>query len=741
MKSMVSRIFFIVVFIAGFVTAEGQPLRIPSAPPLVRPEKAVYALIGRIFPGRENDFVLQLIPPENGKDIFELYSMRHKIFIKGNNAVSLSYGLNYYLRTYCHASVSWCGDLLRLPQTLPVVPAKQTIRAALPDRLYFNYCTFSYSMAFWDWARWEREIDWMALHGINLPLALVGQEAVWQNTLRRIGLSDTAIRSFIPGPAFNAWWLMGNLEGWGGPVSQQWIDGQRTLQQKILLRMRELDMHPVLQGFYGMVPNVLKQQFPSAAIHDPGSWLGFRRPAFLMPADSLFSRIAAIYYEEQAKLYGETRYFQGDPFHEGGRSDGVDITAAARSIYANMEKATPNAIWILQAWQNNPKPDLLKGIPPGRAIITDLFAEARPQWGGTPSLWQRKEGFLGHQWLFSEIPNFGGRTGMTAKLDRTNRDIINAFHHPDGKGLAGVAATPEAIGQDPVLYDLLFDMAWRTDTVDMKTWLRRYIDSRYGMCDDKAMQAWQILRNTVYRSAYEEGDPPLETILCARPGWNKTKTSSWGYDSVDYDPRRLIDAWTLLIAAGEGHTPSDGYKYDLVNITRQVLDNYGRTLYRAMHHAFFNKDTAAFHAASAAFLQLIRDQDKLLGTRKEFLLGGWLKLAKDRAGNDAERSLYEWNARTLITVWTFELNDVNDYSYREWNGLLKDYYLPRWQQYIQYCRDQLSGADKPLPDFFNFEKTWTYETKTYADKPAGGEVTTVKDLYRNYYRRCRNSEY
>ncbi len=33
----------------------------------------------------------------------------------------------------------------------------------------------SYSMAFWNWSRWEQELDWMALQGINLPLAFTGQ--------------------------------------------------------------------------------------------------------------------------------------------------------------------------------------------------------------------------------------------------------------------------------------------------------------------------------------------------------------------------------------------------------------------------------------------------------------------------------------------------------------------------------------------------------------------------------------
>ena len=42
------------------------------------------------------------------------------------------------------------------------------------------------SFAWWDWKRWEKEIDWMALQGINLPLAFTGQEAIWQKVFQVI---------------------------------------------------------------------------------------------------------------------------------------------------------------------------------------------------------------------------------------------------------------------------------------------------------------------------------------------------------------------------------------------------------------------------------------------------------------------------------------------------------------------------------------------------------------------------
>ena len=81
-------------------------------------------------------------------------------------------------------------------------------------------------MAFWDWERWEKEIDWMAMHGINMPLSITGMEVVWYNLLKRIGYTTEEINEFISGPAFMAWWQMNNLEGWGGPNPDSWYRQQ-----------------------------------------------------------------------------------------------------------------------------------------------------------------------------------------------------------------------------------------------------------------------------------------------------------------------------------------------------------------------------------------------------------------------------------------------------------------------------------------------------------------------------------
>ncbi|MBS1602602.1 MAG: alpha-N-acetylglucosaminidase [Bacteroidetes bacterium] len=722
-----------VMVLAAVVRVVGAPAGDPAA---------VVALIGRVIPGHEKAFRLEYIPAVRGRDVYEIESGGGVIVLRGNSNVALATAFYAYLRGWCHASVSWTGDQLYLPSPLPRVSSRVRRLSRYPYRYLFNYCTFSYSMAFWDWPRWQRELDWMAMHGVNLALAITGQEAVWQRTLRRFGYGDSEIKEFIAGPAFTAWWLMGNLEGWGGPVAQDLIDRQSRLQQKIVGRMRELGIEPVLQGFYGMVPHSFARKFPRAHIHDPGSWGRYRRPGMLLPDDSLFAPLAAAYYEEQARLYGAARYFQGDPFHEGGETGGVDLAAAGRGIFNAMDRAVAGSVWVLQCWQENPRQAMIDALPKERVLVTNIMAEAKPQWGGAVKYWPaRPGGFGGHDWIWSEIPNFGGRTGMTGKLDSTALDITAALRDARfGKTMKGIGAAPEAIGQDPVVYDLLFDMAWTDTLPDVGAWLRSYIHSRYGTVDTHMVAAWDVLRRTVYTSRYGRKDPPIESIVCARPGWNKHSASTWGEGDPDYDTTLLVSALGEALRAIPRLGGLSTYRYDLVNLTRQVLANRARSLYAVMQRAYESADIAAFAGSSSLFLQVVSDEDRLLGSQRGFLLGPWLDGARGKGRTLEDKDRCEWNARMLITTWTDTLNVVNDYSCREWSGLLRDYYLPRWRLFVRaslrQLRDREAGRPvQPIDDslYFAIEQRWTRGHNAYPLEPAGDPVSLSLHLFRKYY--------
>ena len=107
-------------------------------------------------------------------------SAEGKIRITGNNDNSLATGLNYYLKHIAGVHVSWLRcEPVELPRQfrLPAHPIRR--EALVKDRFFLNYCTYGYTMPWWTWKEWERFIDWMALNGINMPLAITGQEAVW----------------------------------------------------------------------------------------------------------------------------------------------------------------------------------------------------------------------------------------------------------------------------------------------------------------------------------------------------------------------------------------------------------------------------------------------------------------------------------------------------------------------------------------------------------------------------------
>ena len=148
--------------------------------PEASPTEAITGLLNRIGgDGAADKFVIVIDAnlAENGKDVFVITSQNGKPCIKGNTQLSVATGINWYLNHYAHINLTWNNLTTDLSQvTLPVPAGEEKHVSSAKYRYDFNTCTFSYSMAFWTWDRWQKEIDWMALHGVNAPLNLVGLE-------------------------------------------------------------------------------------------------------------------------------------------------------------------------------------------------------------------------------------------------------------------------------------------------------------------------------------------------------------------------------------------------------------------------------------------------------------------------------------------------------------------------------------------------------------------------------------
>ena len=696
----------------------------------------IEGLLERIDKGASRKIMTETV--RSDRDFFEITSKNGKPLIRGNNYVSIASGINWYLKYSVGVHLTWNSMHASLPATLPLVQGVERHTTDIKHRYYLNYCTLSYSMAFWDWKRWEQELDWMALHGINLCLDIVGTDVVWRNVLLKLGYTKDEANEFVAGPAFQAWWLMNNLEGWGGPNSDNWYQQRERLQKQIMKRMKELGINVCLPGYSGMVPHDAKERL-GLDVADPGKWNDYKRPAFLQPTSKRFAEIASIYYKEQQRLYGKADFYSMDPFHEGGNAGGVDLRKAGEAIMGAMKAVNPNAVWVVQAWGACPYPSMIKHLKNGDMLVLDLYSENRPQWGNSESTWYRKEGFNGHDWAFCMLLNFGGNVGMFGKLQHVVDEYYKARCSSFKSTMKGVGLTMEGIENNPVMYELVSELPWRDAKFSWKEWLHDYVEARYGNINNaKVHDAWLLLARSVYGAGakiVEQGCH--ESVLCARPALDVYQVSSWSEMEEFYNPDDVIRAARLMVEASHEVKANDNFRYDLVDVTRQAIAEQARYVYDEIVAAYKAKDRKMFDYTTKRFLDILLQQDRLLSSMPDFMVGGWIRSARNLGQNEQERNHYEWNARVQITTWgnrsAAERGGLREYAHKEWNGVLADFYYPRWKAYFEALAATLDGKPMKDIDFYAMDEKWTLLHNVYPYEAQGDAVEFAQTAFENVF--------
>ncbi len=696
----------------------------------------IEGLLERIDKGASRKIMTETV--RSDRDFFEITSKNGKPLIRGNNYVSIASGINWYLKYSVGVHLTWNSMHASLPATLPLVQGVERHTTDIKHRYYLNYCTLSYSMAFWDWKRWEQELDWMALHGINLCLDIVGTDVVWRNVLLKLGYTKDEANEFVAGPAFQAWWLMNNLEGWGGPNSDNWYQQRERLQKQIMKRMKELGINVCLPGYSGMVPHDAKERL-CLDVADPGKWNDYKRPAFLQPTSKRFAEIASIYYKEQQRLYGKADFYSMDPFHEGGNAGGVDLRKAGEAIMGAMKAVNPNAVWVVQAWGACPYPSMIKHLKNGDMLVLDLYSENRPQWGNSESTWYRKEGFNGHDWAFCMLLNFGGNVGMFGKLQHVVDEYYKARCSSFKSTMKGVGLTMEGIENNPVMYELVSELPWRDAKFSWKEWLHDYVEARYGNINNaKVHDAWLLLARSVYGAGakiVEQGCH--ESVLCARPALDVYQVSSWSEMEEFYNPDDVINAARLMVEASHEVKANDNFRYDLVDVTRQAIAEQARYVYDEVVAAYKAKDRKMFDYTTKRFLDILLQQDRLLSSMPDFMVGGWIRSARNLGQNEQERNHYEWNARVQITTWgnrsAAERGGLREYAHKEWNGVLADFYYPRWKAYFEALAATLDGKPMKQLDFYAMDEKWTLQHNVYPYEAQGDAVEFSQTAFENVF--------
>ncbi|PNY05873.1 alpha-n-acetylglucosaminidase-like protein [Trifolium pratense] len=699
------------------------------SPPAVQ-EAAAGSLLSRLLPSHSSSFHFRILSKNQCGGEYYCFTINNhpsfttqgspQIQIEGTTGVDIVAGLHWYLKHWCGSHISWDktggSQLFSVPNVgfLPRVhDAGISVQRPVPWNYYQNAVTSSYSFAWWDWKRWEKEIDWMALHGVNLPLAFTGQEAIWHKVFKeKFNMSISNLNDFFGGPAFLAWSRMGNLHGWGGPLPQSWFDQQLILQKKILARMYELGMTPVLPAFSGNVPAALKSIFPSAKITRLGNWFSVKNDlkwccTYLLDAtDPLFVEIGRAFVEQQLQEYGRTSHiYNCDTFDENTPpiNDPEYISSLGAAIFKGMQSGDNDAVWLMQGWLFSYDPfwrppqmkALLHSVPVGKLVVLDLFAEVKPIWATT-------EQFYGVPYIWK----------------------------------VGVGMSMEGIEQNPIVYDLMSEMAFQHKKINVKVWVDLYSTRRYGRQVPLIQEGWNVLYHTIYNctdGAYDKN----RDIIVAFPDVDPSLLSVEHKHSRPYGKpfsRAIIKEIT------------DSFDrphlwYDLVDLTRQVLAKYANQLFYNVIEAYQSHDVHEVALLGQKFLDLVEDLDALLACHDGFLLGPWLDSAIQLAQNEEQKRQFEWNARTQITMW-FDNTDeeaslLRDYGNKYWSGLLHDYYGPRAAIYFKYLRESLEkDEDFNLKEWrrewIKLTNDWQSSRNIFPVVSRGDALSTSRRLFNKY---------
>lgn len=695
---------------------------------------AARELVERLLGDRASEVVVEELRTSAPGGSFEVVAEAGVLTLRGTDGVAVGAALRFYLAHACSVQVTWDSDPVRLPDPLPDL---SVVRRDSPweYRYHLNFCTFTYSTPYWGWERWEREIDWMALHGVTHPLTIVGFEWVWLQVLQQFGLSSRRAREYIGSAVTAPFTWMGVVHHLGEPLSEEWIDRQRRLAHRILQRQRSLGMRPVLPGFSGYVPDGIATRETSKIW-----WHDRTENTLLDPQDPVFYEFGRALLAVQHAEFGSDGFYAVDPFVEGvpPRGDAESVGAFGRVVSRTLRDHDPRARWVLMGWPFWLVGDFwtperldafLQQMSPEHALVLDFWAEHVPVWEST-------ESFAGRPWLWCMLGSLGARPGLHGQLELLATEPERVRRTP-GSGVRGLGTTTEAIDRDPVVYELMSDVAWSDGPVELGPWLDEYARARYGTDDERARTAWRTLAATVYGRSTLSGPP--ESIVLARPSLSGSLRPTVGVTSQS-DPAiaradlpALVGAWRRLVGVGRDHGVTGGLARDLVELGCDILALLARDSFEAALAAFAARDREDFGRARDEFGRRLTRMDDLAATRRDSMLGTWLLDARASVSDPGEKSAREREAKRLVTTWLEPGTSLEDYSGRYWAGLVSTYYLPRWGLWFDALEAAWDEADAVDPEVFEetlcrFEAAWIERAEDFAASPRGHVIEVAGDV-------------
>ncbi|QCR22263.1 alpha-N-acetylglucosaminidase [Pontibacter sp. SGAir0037] len=693
--------------------------------------KAITAARGvmqRLIGDRANNINLEIIAAEDSLDTYEVEAVNGELTVRGSSAVALTFGFYQYLKKGTLSMVSWSGNHLNLPDEWPDYP-KERATSPYKYRYFLNVVTYGYTTPYWDWERWQKEIDWMALHGVNMPLALVGSEAIAERVWKKLGLSNEETREFFTGPAHLPWHRMGNINKWDGPIPDGWHEDQLKLQHQILDRMHELGFEPIAPAFAGFVPEGFKKLHPELEVNAL-KWGGFPAEynAYVLPPNSpYFEQIGKLFVEEWEKEFGKNKLYLSDSFNEMDVPVPKDdpekkyalLAGYGEAIYKSVVAGNPDAVWVTQGWtfgwqhefwDKKTLSAMMSKVPDDKMIILDLANEYPDLVWKIPMVWKEHEGYYGKQWVYSYVPNFGGKTPYTGVLSMYASGAVEALNSPYSKTLIGFGSAPEGIENNEVVYELLADMGWSHEIINLDQWLKGYSQARYGAYPDKMKTAWEQLRESVYSSFSPYPRFVWQTVV------PDTRRKGVVHASAEF-----LSGVEHFLAVSEELSASELYRNDAIELSMLYLGIKADEYYQEALEAKAANNTAAMKTAGEKAINILQDIDRLLESHPTNRLQPWVDFARSHGTTAEQKNYYEANSKRLITTWG---GTIEDYAARLWSGMIRDYYIPRIRMHLF----------EPNTDLNAWEEAWIQKPGVSKAVPFNDPLAKAKELVAKHSR-------
>jgi len=685
----------------------------------------------RVFPAVADRFEFRMLERRPSENMAFLYEAREgRVTVWGTDAVAMCRGAYTYLRRAGAAQVTWSGTTLALPsQHLPEA-SSGVVECPYRWVLQDNVCVFGYTTAYYGWKEWERYLDVMAIHGVNMQFAPIGGEAIWSRIWTGLGIPEEELKSFFTGLGFLPWHRMGNINKHGGPLPKSYFPKSISLQKKILARMRGLGIEPVAPAFAGFVPSGFAVRYPGEKVIPLESWAGFEgedKTWILHPLSRMYQLIGSGYIKEWKKEFGSARFFLADSFNElevpvsDQRTERLrQLEQFGRAVYEGIQAGSADGTWVMQGWlfvnarsfwDAESVQALLRLVPSDKMLILDLFAEAAPQW-------KSHKAFYGKPWVLSTITTWGGNNQAYGDFERYRKLSSTALSDSKRGRLHGFGISFEGSESNEVLYELLCDSAWQKEAIALEGFLRDVcVKDRYGAHSKDAEDAWSQFSKSIY--AMPTGMHPNHLIQ-SRP-----RDLGAGASGPVHDSEVFVEGVDALARAHNklGHNPL--YRADLLQLTAQWgLIEADRQLALANMLMALGQNGKSIQVQADRAMELARrlivSCDRLLASHPIDRLDRWIGLARGWGADEKEADHYAMEAKRLITTWGGPV--LSEYAAKMWAGLLREYYLPRWQQWMFF-----RAQGKPF-DLFAWEEKWIQESKSSPSTPYSNPVEAAVEF-------------